>query len=76
MSRRSESSGWSGGHFPTVPPSMPTAFEIRVSELRLTAPKYSESPELRRWCHLNRNKCYIPEWLLKEWGITVIADAP
>jgi hypothetical protein len=76
MSRRSESSGWSGGLPPAVPPSMPTAFEIRAGELSLTALTYSESPELRRWCHVNRNKCYIPEWLLKEWGITVIADAP
>ena len=55
---------------------MPTAFELRVRELSLTVPRYSESPELRRWCKVNRNKCYIPEWLLKEWGITVIADAP
>jgi hypothetical protein len=75
MSRRSGSSGWSGLP-PTVPPSMPTAFELRVRELSLTVPTYSESPELRRWCKVNRNKCYIPEWLLKEWGITVIADAP
>jgi hypothetical protein len=75
MKRRSESSGRSVGLPPSVTPSMPTAFEMRVSELSLTAPTYSESPELRHWCKVNRNKCYIPEWLLKEWGITVIADA-
>ena len=75
MSRRTESSAWSGGLPPAVPPPRPTAFEMQVSELNLTALSYSESAELRRWCHLNRNKCYIPEWLLKEWGITVVADA-
>jgi hypothetical protein len=74
MSHRSENSGWSSGRAVAAPPSMPTAFEIRVSELSLTVPTYSESSELRRWCQVNRNKYYIPEWLLKEWGITVIAD--
>lgn len=49
---------------------------MRVSELGLTAPTYVESQELRRWCQANRNKCYIPEWLLKEWGITVNSDGP
>jgi hypothetical protein len=44
--------------------------------LGLTAPAYVDSQELHQWCHANRNKCYIPEWLLKAWGITVNADAP
>jgi len=26
---------------------------------------------IRAWCEQNRNRCYIPEWLLKKWGITV-----
>jgi hypothetical protein len=26
---------------------------------------------LRRWCWQNRNRFYIPEWLLEEWHITV-----
>jgi len=24
---------------------------------------------LRNWCERNKNRCYIPEWLLEEWGI-------
>lgn len=69
-------SGWSSGRAPAVPPVIPSAFETRAAELGLTPPTYVESPELRRWCEVNRNKCYIPEWLLKAWGISVNSDEP
>ncbi len=75
MSGRYGNSGWSSGQPAAVSPALPSAFETRASELGLTAPTYAESRELRRWCQDNRNKCYIPEWLLKTWGITVKADA-
>jgi hypothetical protein len=32
---------------------------------------YASSHELRRWCERNRNRCYIPEWLLDAWDIPV-----
>jgi len=32
---------------------------------------YIFSIELRAWCEQNRNRLYVPEWLLEEWGITV-----
>jgi hypothetical protein len=32
---------------------------------------YTSSAELLAWCEQNRNRCYVPEWLLEEWGITV-----
>jgi hypothetical protein len=50
---------------------LPTEFEMRVRQLQLTAEMYTSSRELRTWCERNRNRCYVPEWLLKEWGITV-----
>jgi hypothetical protein len=53
---------------------MPTAFDKRVGKLSLAAPAYLESRELREWCEDNCDKCYIPEWLLKAWGIEVKAD--
>jgi hypothetical protein len=34
---------------------------------------YNSSKELRVWCERNKNHLYVPEWLLKEWGITVDA---
>ena len=52
-------------------PALPTEFELQVRQLRLTARMYSSSFELRAWCKQNRNRIYVPEWLLEEWGITV-----
>ena len=74
MSGRHENSGWSSGQPAAVPPAITPAFERRAHELGLTAPTYTESDELRRWCQDNRTKCYIPEWLLKTWGISVSSD--
>ncbi len=51
--------------------ALPTEFELQVGQLRLTAGMYIFSIELRAWCEQNRNRLYIPEWLLEEWGITV-----
>jgi hypothetical protein len=44
--------------------------------LGLTVPTYVESGELRRRCQDNRNKFYIPEWLLTTWGNSVNSDMP
>jgi len=56
-----------------IPPlfALPTEFEMQVRQLQLTAGTYTSSRELRAWCERNRNRVYIPEWLLGEWGITV-----
>jgi hypothetical protein len=51
--------------------AFPTEFELCVRQLRLTGEMYTSSAELHRWCERNRNRCYIPEWLLQEWDITV-----
>ena len=53
--------------------ALPTEFEMRVRQLQLMAEMYTSSVELRTWCEQNRNRVYIPEWLLEEWGITVDA---
>ncbi len=52
-------------------PVLPTEFELRARHLQLTPEMYTLSAKLRTWCEQNRNRIYIPEWLLKEWGITV-----
>jgi hypothetical protein len=51
-----------------------TEFEMQVRQLHLTPGTYVFSPELRNWCERNRNRFYVPEWLLDEWGIRVDAD--
>jgi len=52
-------------------PVLATEFEMQVRQLRLTVETYVFSAELRGWCERNKNRFYIPEWLLKAWGISV-----
>ena len=52
-------------------PATPTEFEIMVWHLRLIPEMYTSSRELKNWCQRNRNRCYIPEWLLEQWEKTV-----
>lgn len=54
-----------------LPPVGPTQFEIQVELLGLNSAKFVDSVELRDWCEHNRNRFYIPEWLLKAWQIEV-----
>ena len=57
---------------PMLPcPHVATEFEIEVRHLRLTPKMYANSVELKKWCQRNKNRCYIPELLLEEWGIEV-----
>ena len=47
---------------------------MQVRQLQLTPETYVLSDRLRIWCKSNRNRCYIPEWLLKAWDIPVDPD--
>ena len=44
-----------------------TEFELQTRKLGLTRESYVDSEELRSWCERNKDRCYIPEWLLLEW---------
>lgn len=52
-------------------PALPTEFELQTKHLHLTALMYPYSLELHAWCEENRNRLYVPEWLLEEWGMIV-----
>ena len=67
--RRRGNPNW-GRPLPLVTASA-TEFERVVKQLRLTPQSYGDSVELKRWCQRNKNRCYIPERLLQEWGIEV-----
>ena len=71
MKRKRGNPNWGRPIAPLL--ALPTGFEMRVRQLQLTAGMYTSSAELRIWCEQNRNRVYIPEWLLEEWGITVDA---
>ena len=53
------------------PPALPTEFELEAERLGLTKKMYVRSAKLRDWCERNKNRIYIPEWLLETWGIVV-----
>jgi hypothetical protein len=59
-----------GQPLPHIPYGL-TEFEQQVKKLGLTKDTCAASSELRIWCESNRNRCYIPEWLLGAWGIPV-----
>lgn len=52
-------------------PRTRTEFEMHVERLGLRVEEYVRSAELRRWCEQNRERVYIPEWLLDKWGMTI-----
>ena len=52
-------------------PAVATEFELHACQLGLTKRTFAASAQLRGWCERNKNRCYIPEWLLAEWGMTV-----
>jgi hypothetical protein len=55
-----------------VPSSaVPTEFELRTRSLSLREDQYANSDLLRAWCKQNKNRCYVPEWLLKKWDMLV-----
>lgn len=69
MNNRRGNPNWGKPLLPV--PAGPTEFENTVKLLRLTPEMYVGSNALRNWCYHNRNRCYVPEWLLKDWGMDV-----
>lgn len=67
--RRHVNVGWTKGLGAKRLPKLPTEFELCVRRLGLTEQSCAESGELRSWCKANRNRCYIPEWLLNRWKL-------
>jgi hypothetical protein len=47
----------------------PTSFEQIVEQFGLTPDQYVKSARLREWARTNKNSKYIPESLLKAWGL-------
>ena len=63
MGHRRGNPNWGRPAPPT--PAIATEFEIMVRDLRLIPEMYASSLEL------NRNRCYVPEWLLQKWELAV-----
>ena len=54
---------------PTPDPCLLTQFDEQVKKLELAPGEYQASLELRSWCRRNASSRYVPEDLLKLWGI-------
>ena len=52
-----------------------TEFEAEAARLGLTKDDYVASAALKRWCNHNRNRVYIPEWLLDKWDMEVDSNS-
>ena len=75
MAKRNIQPNWASGRFGGIrPPTATTQFEKQVRKLGLTLEDCPRSEKMRRWCQENSHRCYIPESLLKAWGIVVKAD--
>ena len=59
------------GRSGSFPLDKATEFELQVRHLHLAPEAYVFSDQLRGWCERNRNRFYIPEWLLNAWDIRV-----
>jgi hypothetical protein len=68
--RKRGNPNWSGGQPARINPAVPTEFEVQVRRLGLTKQTCADSTELRTWCERNRNRYYVPEWLLDVWKIS------
>jgi hypothetical protein len=76
MPRRRGNPKWASGGQPLQPArGAATEFEVHVRLLGLTKETCAGSRELRTWCERNKNRCYIPEWLLKTWALPVDPDS-
>jgi hypothetical protein len=71
VARRGANANWASGRPILLRSARSTEFEIYARKLGLTPETYLGSPQLRQWCEQNRHRCYVPEWLLVEWGLRV-----
>lgn len=74
MSHNLKASNWASGRPQENRPAVATGFEEQVLKLGLNEQTCEGSRELKRWCERNKDRCYIPEWLLKRWGMFVDSD--
>jgi len=54
-----------------IPLASPGHFERHTTYLGLTPEQWTSSKQLRKWCELNKDRHYIPEWLLDHWELKV-----
>lgn len=66
--------GFAHGIAPKIHLRLASAFEIEMRQLGLTLQTSLDSPQLREWCRRNKEHVYIPEWLLKQWHMSLDSE--
>src|SRR6185437_13286834 len=61
---------WGSGIIAAAPPTV-SEFERVTARLRLKPDEYVASSELREWAEANKDTRYVPERLLKAWGVSL-----
>ena len=72
--RRRGNPRWSSGNCVVDAPTGPTRFELEAARLGLTEREIPGSRQMFDWSRRHANNYYVPEVLLKFWGITVRDD--
>src|ERR1035437_2210809 len=72
MPRQPSNQLWSSGRPAQIRARGPTGFDEEVRRLGLD--EQTSSRELKKWCELNKNRCYIPESLRKHGRMSVDPD--
>jgi hypothetical protein len=75
MPRRHGNPLWASGACLQYQSAGRCQFEMYTQQLGLSEREYAGSPELRGWCDIHKNQYYVPEWLLKRWGMNVEDEA-
>lgn len=60
---------WSQGHEPDLIEPGPSEFERVTVRLNLSPDQYASSPQLHAWVEKNWRQKFVPENLLKVWGL-------
>jgi hypothetical protein len=68
--RRRGNPDWGSGMPVPIQPTL-SEFERVVVRLGLEPHEYVASQELREWAEINKDARYVPERLLKAWGVSL-----
>lgn len=70
MAIRRGNPNWGNPEFFTAMPQLLTVFEQTVRDFNLQPEQYRQSEALREWAQRNCGSKYVPEPLLKAWGLS------
>jgi hypothetical protein len=71
MAKRRGNPNWGKFNYETPLPPTVTEFEQTVKKFNLQPDQYVRSVHLREWAVRNKNTKYVPESLLKAWGVEI-----